>query len=293
MGAGALSAKKVHFPRFRANQMIYASLVLLMTLASGCEVLPHSPGKKTVSAVESFDEGDLLVSEMSPSVSSRPKRSVIFAMVENEFQPKFRKEIKKLYFPRKTPRLEDMIWWHLAPRFKLLYDRVIRIPYDKLSAHSLAEAIDYAESLNSEYDLVLLTHGYPNHLSASQGADFISWEDIDQFKGKLSHLRAVYMQSCFGSSLSQDWLQAGAQFAIASPGLTENFFFYDVFVSSLIHSDGDVSVAYSETAKNLEDIIEKTPLYKEFISAFFKESPQSYFRTLDMPEMLTATTLSP
>lgn len=85
-------------------------------------------------------------------------------------------------------------------------------------------------------DLMILTHGRNNYISADNGIDSDRIRSLAREYGGPLNIRTVYMMNCVGSSLNQAWLDIGAR---TSAGSHENnylpepttFFFFSAWKS--------------------------------------------------------------
>jgi hypothetical protein len=79
-------------------------------------------------------------------------------------------------------------------------------------------------------DLLVLTHGGRDHISAGSGINGAKIKDIRTAHGKALNLRSVYMMNCIGASLNGAWIAAGAKVSVGSiannylPEPTTHFF---------------------------------------------------------------------
>lgn len=92
-----------------------------------------------------------------------------------------------------------------------------------------ANFIKYLKQLTDEgyfVDVYIFAHGYENRFTASSGShsapsDYIRSTDIKALKTKVA-IRSVWGTHCYGSTLNDDWLAAGAK--ISSGARYVNFF---------------------------------------------------------------------
>jgi hypothetical protein len=79
-------------------------------------------------------------------------------------------------------------------------------------------------------DLLVLTHGGRDHISAGSGINGAKIKEMRTAYGKALNLRSVYMMNCIGSSLNEAWIAAGAKVSVGSiannylPEPTAHFF---------------------------------------------------------------------
>jgi hypothetical protein len=240
-------------------------------IAQGC-LLPSPPNEKVVTAskssTSSIERWKVKPIHFSPLLGNRrpitrrdqsPERNLLFIAVDDTVQVQFEEKIKQVYNQDKPIRLEDITWWRFAPLMRGLYDQVLRIPHDQLDTTSLTQAILQLEQLGKPWDLFLLTHGIPNHITASSGNGFISYKDLESLP-QLKHLKLVYSQGCFSETLAPDWMDLGAQEILSFEGWNRNFFFIDFFLQAFKET-GSVSIAYDYVNDNLEQLMQNERLY--------------------------------
>ena len=209
-------------------------LPILLLGLSGCFGLPQPPGAGTYARLGvdgAVGAAGLPLYRMAGK--RRPARNAIFVVLEASFQKYFRDELPRLYRTKKEVRLEDVAWWALAPGLKGIYDKVIRLPEDRFNAENLQASLDFMEKAGKPYDLYLLTHGIPNHITTTRGSPLLSWKQIDDWKRRFPGLGLVFLQSCYGTSLAPDWLATGARAVMSYADENRNFFFPMVLLKSL------------------------------------------------------------
>lgn len=258
----------------------WATMIYVLLVWTGCEALPP-PGKSTVESTVVTNLGNQVhqmnrtstVLRRSPSKAFPRKRvqktilstnrNAIYVAVDNQVQDLFKKEADEYFNNRlETPRLEEVSWWIYAPLMKSLYDEVLVIPYDKFYKESLLEALDLMESRNKPYDLFLMTHGIHNHITTSKGYDLFSFRDLAELEGKLENLELVYNQACFGSTLSEDWLKAGADYVMSYPNFNRNFFYLEFFLKQYKAHLKDPYEAYEKANETFFEDLAKDGRYQ-------------------------------
>jgi hypothetical protein len=151
------------------------------------------------------------------------------------------------------------------------------------------------ETQGKPYDVVLLTHGIPNNIMTTKGYPLLTWQDVDSWKGRFSHLDLLFMQSCYGTTLASDWKAAGAKAVMSYAGLNRNFFWPMTLFRMLKknfqenptqgQSDKDrittIYNASNDTANNVDTDIAKSGLDKFMITGlgltvqdYLLQSPQ-------------------
>jgi hypothetical protein len=186
--------------------------------------VPYAPKANVLAKTTELSDG-VSLHFMAKTAANLSHRNLVFIAADDESEAAYSKFMKEAYPLRSTPRLEEVAWWLYAPEIQGLYDKVIRVRYDRFSAQSLTYSLGYMESLGEPYDLALLTHGVPNNIITSVGNPIFTWSDLDALQGQFRNLRLVFMQGCFGSSLAKDWQQAGAKAVLSFPDLNRNFFY--------------------------------------------------------------------
>ncbi len=280
---------------FKVNRVC---VCLASLIIGGCLGIPHPPGQNVILSSLSIDHGvelyelnhraQLSDEEQRHGVSApRLGRNLIFVALDESIQKKFKHQLDGI-FPHSPneapPRIEEVVWWMLAPKLTRLYDSVIRISYDAFSKDTLFKAIKHFEVRNMSYDLILLTHGFPNHLATSVGYKFLSWEMLGELKGKLKNLGLVYMSSCFSSTLVPDWTAAGAREVISFKKYNSNYFYPFLLVENLNASDFNTVWAYEITNHSIKNKLHRR-LYRMVIEGMlFEGAFEKYLETLDMPE---------
>ncbi|HCB07672.1 MAG TPA: hypothetical protein DEQ43_26045 [Nocardioides bacterium] len=95
----------------------------------------------------------------------------------------------------------------------------------------LKNALFTASRAGKVIDLVILTHGRSDYISADNGIDGARIRALAREYGGPLNIRSVYMMNCVGSSLNQAWLDIGARTSAGShennylPEPTTYFFF--------------------------------------------------------------------
>lgn len=203
-------------------------LVLFSAVFTGCLSLPQPPGGSIVLSKKWIAQDLALY-----SLKKAGKKNLVIAVLDEESDSAFRPQLKLLYLGRKNLSFEEIVWWRVSQYLGGVYDQVIRIPRTQVRFESLRVALMHMEALSKPYDAILITHGIDNHLSSTTGYPLISWREIQTLQGQLKKANIVYMQSCYGLSLKQDWLETGAKAVIGFSEKTghDNIFYLDTFLS--------------------------------------------------------------
>lgn len=258
----------------------YLTLSLLFLVCACGEI--KAPGPEIVVRTQETDLGSTVY---SMRFQYDRHRNAIYIAVDNQVQKYFDKQAVD-FFGENPPRIEELSWWIYAKPLRRIYDDILVIPYNRFSKESLYEALEYMESKNETYDLYLMTHGIHNHITTSKGYDMLSYEDIDELKGSLAYLNLVYMQSCFGSTLSQDWLDAGANYVISYPDFNRNFFYLEFFLDQYGPQRKHPDKAYERTNKALYRKMKNNPLYAQLLEAM-DLSLEDYEEMSEYPEFFS------
>lgn len=108
-------------------------------------------------------------------------------------------------------------------------------------------------------DLLILTHGGEDHISAGSGINGKMIKDMKAEHGKALNLRSVYMMNCVGASLNEAWIAAGAKVSSGSirnnylPEPTTHFFWENWKAGQTF--EAAATNAYRRTVKLMNDII--------------------------------------
>ena len=148
------------------------------------------------------------------------------------------------------------------------------------------------ESQHRDYDLFLLTHCLPNNIMTTPGSPLLTWQEIDQWKGRYPSLDLVFMQSCYGSTLAPDWLQTGAKAVFSYTGLNRNFFYPMTLFRKLKKVDADSKVtgiaraseAYQLSNESVQSDIQKSGLDR-FMIRGLGMTVQDYLKDAPTPEL--------
>lgn len=241
---------------------------------SGC-LLPSPPRSEVIESRRAHASGQFELITLRPfdlasyRANHRPRplrragRNLLFVAVDETVQVQFAQRLQELYRTNDEVRLEEVSWWRFAPEMRGLYDHVVKIPYDQLNAQSLSEGITLLEEQRTPYDIMLLTHGIPNHITASPGEPFISYKDLEQLP-ELKSLRMVFMQGCFSETLARDWMLLGAQEVLSYEGWNRNFFFVDFFIKAL-KKKSSVKEAYDYVIDTIEEKMDRSLLYRKIL----------------------------
>lgn len=111
------------------------------------------------------------------------------------------------------------------------YGEVVVLRDSSATFAELRNALFTASRGGKIIDLMILTHGSRNHISADNGIDGDRIRSLAKDYGGHLSIRAVHMMNCVGSSLNQAWLDIGARTSAGShennylPEPTTFFFF--------------------------------------------------------------------
>ena len=220
--------------------------------------------------------------EVYASRSTKPRKNAIFIAADENIQIYFAGDFAKQNGRAKN--IEELAWWASAPLMSENYAKILRIPPEKLRYASLAESLEYMESLGEPFDLYLLTHGLPNHLSAGGRGYFLSHRELLAWKGKFSYLNLVFLQSCFGTTLARDFLVAGANQVIAFDGFNRSFFYFYFFLER-IRIDEPI-VAFEWVSARINYLIRGNFLANELLSTM-GVTTEDYLKEISNPQWFT------
>ncbi len=190
------------------------------------------------------------------------------------------KALEKAYQSQEV-RLEDVIWWYIGPKLARVYTTIVRIPHNRVGYLSFNNAISYMESLGKPYDILLLTHGYKNHLSTGSGY-FFSYRELSLLKSQLSFLDLVFMAGCKSATLIEDWHQAGAKTVIAFADKHNHHFYIDMFLGAF---NGDNPLEADNFVKQHKISYASNSPLLTFIMANTNIDPQLYMNGLLDPNI--------
>jgi phosphatidylglycerol:prolipoprotein diacylglycerol transferase len=251
------------------------ALMLGSLLLTACVPLPSSPNDKDFQLIQRLESFE--VYENFPSRHRQQNKNLLFLAADDNIQFGFSDLLKAaIGKDQPLPRIEDLTFWNYLPNLKKIYRSVVRIPYEKVNFKNFSTAVTYLESLGEPYDLVVLSHGMPNHLSTGSGY-FFSYRELATWKGQLHHLHLVFLQSCYGQSLENDFFAAGAQYVMSYPGMNRNFFFFGLFL--YYYPENSVEDAYELTHRNFDFWMSRPP-YDQISNLFLAKMNQQLERPL-------------
>lgn len=248
-------------------------ITLALSLLVLCSCLPRSPKDDVIKSMSLITEENLELNDMNnvvyinsaggipASQKINPKKNLLFVALDQVVQKQYQLLIKKAYKSDEEVRIEDVAWWKFAPNFRYLYDYVVKIPYTNFTQESFKQAIIYLESLDKPYDIMMLAHAIPNHFITSQGHELLSYKDIRGLKDDVHKLSFVFLQSCFGSTLKNDFHYLGAKEVISYPSFNQNFFYIDFFIKNYKKHKYNIFKAYKKTNKHIQWKMRHNPLY--------------------------------
>ncbi len=257
------------------NALIRPLLLLSIAFAlTGC-ILPKPPKWYTIEKTQRFGvyKNELhTIYQGHPSdrhddrkVIKIPKRNALFIALDESVQPQFEGRLMDLYKTDEVVRLEDVTWWRFAKKFNGLYDKVVRIPWNHFHKESFVEALNMLERLGKSYDVYLLTHGLPNHITTTKGSPFINYKDIAELAGKVKRMDMVYLQGCFSNTIAADFLKIGAKSVLSFEGWNRNFFFVDFFIKRLERYNHNSLKAFEQTKDHIERDLKLSILYRKLL----------------------------
>ncbi len=274
----------------------FFSVAVVALLLSGC-LLPHAPKKHVFNDVS--ERSDFTVYTMDRDHKSAPARTngkapsrmlpttknLVFVTADSFSQTQFEPLLAAAYKKENPPTLNELSWWQFAPLFRDLYNKVIYLPLEQAKYANIVASLNYMEAQGQPYDLIIMSHGIPNHLTTGESGYFMSFKEIDDLKGQLKHLNLVFMQACFGQSLVPDWINAGAKTVISFEGFNRNFFFISIFLNH--HRWYDEKSAFQTANRDMRKILNKNKLYKMMIEKGLGMNVDQYLRQADEPKMMT------
>ena len=264
-------------------QLVSVSLVFM-----GCGEMPQPPGPAIVAQSSILGPGvyvHTMVKELVPP--GVPKRNLLFVAVDERLEDMemFYPVLSEAFHSDDPPRLEDLLWWHYAPQFARLYQKVVRIKYESFEWKSFFQSLEYLEKEQTSFDVVLLVHGIPNHLVSSRMRHLISWKDLEVFSkdSQLQFLNLVYLQSCFGKTLEKELLNMGAKSVISFDGFHDNIIFFDIFLKQYFKQNAKASNAFDVTQLKFRKKITHSYEYRYLLNDVMKLSLNQYFDQVKMP----------
>lgn len=255
-----------------------AALLSVVVLTGCMDPLPKPPAPSEYRYVDS-SMGNFNVYHTHNS--HRKEKNLIFIAGDDTTQFAFADKLKVMYNSETPPRLEDIVWWHTAPDFFDMYGQVIQVPYDEVKFKNLEDSLAYMEAQGKPYDLFILSYGIPNHLMTGEDGYFLSWEELQGWKGQWQNLELVYMQACYGTTLIHDWMEAGADQVISFMGFHRNFLYPAVFLDW--YKERSVGDAHMTAVRTMRWKVAQTPLYKFMIEDGLGISLQEYWNLVDSP----------
>lgn len=280
----------------KKNLIRFAFTAGFSLILSGC-LLPEAPKKSSFSSVTETSQYTLYTMDRdhnaapartngkTPTKMLPTTKNLIFVTADQITNRAFQPLLEQAYKKDPAPTLNEVSWWQLVPVFRDLYNKVIYIPADKAKNANIMAAIQYMEKQSLRYDLIILSHGYPNFLTSGDPGYFLSFTEIDAMKGQLKKLNLVFMQACYGDSLAKDWLDAGARTVIAFEGEMRNFFFISVFLDH--HRWYDERGAFFTANRDMAQILDKKKLYKLMIERGLKMDIDQYLDQAEEPKLKT------
>lgn len=278
----------------------FVASVAMSLILSGC-LLPEAPKKNSfvdvketsLFTVYTMDRNHNSAPPVKPGQTPKKMlpttRNLIFMTADNFTGKQFEKQLAAAYQTDTPPTLNEVSWWQFAPLFRDEYSKVIYLPLEQVKYANIMASIKYMEQQSLQYDLIIMSHGIPNHLTNGDPGYFLSFKEIDELKGSLKKLNLVFMQACFGQSLAGDWLDAGARKVMAFDGFNRNFFFISIFLDH--HRWYSDEQAFETANRDMQSELTKKKLYNYLITKGLGLSVDNYLKQVDEPKLTTAATL--
>lgn len=247
-------------------------LLFLCFSLTGC-LLPKAPGSFTIAKTQKLGTFGTKIYTINnerdtdrPSVPiKKPKRNLLYVALDESVAPQYSDVLSEAYNTNQEIRIEDVSWWRFAPKMRGLYNQVVHLNYKEFHRESFFEAIRYLEKQKLPYDIYLLTHGIPNHITTSKGYDLISYEDLEDITPEVKKLQFVFMQGCFSSTLVPDFHLLGAKEVLSYEGWNRNFFYVDYFIDYYKTYDYNVKRAFEKTNDKFPTKMKNSLLYKQVL----------------------------
>lgn len=261
-------------------------LALVATAAvalTGCLKTPDEPKAKEFANIEKrgdFSVYTLKRKHQNVAPMRKSNKNLILITADTFLSEQFQPLLDQAYGDKKTPTLNQFAWWAYHPLLADLYQKVIYLDVEQAKHSIIVDSIKYMEKQNLPYDLIVLSHGIPNHLTTGEVGYFMSFKEIQDL-GTLKKLNLVFMQACFGKSLAQDWINAGARRVMSYEGFNRNFFFIGVFLDH--HRFYDEDGAFFTANRDMEKELEKKKLYKEVIKRGLGFEVKDYLAQTEKP----------
>lgn len=279
------------------NALSKSLLLVALVAVQGC-LYPKAPGSQTISKIQTLPGAKSEWIQMAPyrktstvgprgqtiSITQKRSKNLLFIAADDVIGKRLQPEFAKIY-NRSDIRLENVLWWLYAPKIQKTYNYVLRIQWNGFNKDTFLKALRQMESLKQDYDVMLLAHGIPNHLIASPGQGVISFRDIGALKGKLRYADGLYLQACFGNSLSPDFLDAGFQSVIAYEGLNWNFFYPDYFLDAMALKKGNVDKSHDHVLEHFDSKLKWSVQDRQVLKRVFGEKPAEYLDEVQLPEL--------
>ncbi len=230
----------------RNIQFAVATFIASMVL-SGCD-LPQPPPSDLFSV--NFADHQHIVLQSRKKQNLQPTKNLLFLATDEVLEAKIRDALTQSNANIHLPSLEDLAWWEMAPLAASRYDTVIRVLPGGARFQVLQSSLDELNSLQKPFDLIVLSHGFPNHLSSGNKGYFLSFREMKTWSDRYPNLDLVFLQACFGASLAPDFFRAGAKKVLAYSGLNINFVFVSLYFQYYRHLNADE--AYRYTTMNLQ-----------------------------------------
>lgn len=261
----------------------FALIATSATALVGCLKTPDEPKAKEFAKIEqreNFNVYTLKREHKNVAPMRKSTKNLILITADTFLSEQFQPLLDKAYGDKKTPTLNQFAWWAYHPLLADIYQKVIYLDVDQAKNAIINESIQYMEKQALPYDLIVLSHGIPNHLTTGEVGYFMSFKEIQDL-GSLKKLNLVFMQACFGKTLAQDWINAGARRVMSYEGFNRNFFFIGVFLDH--HRFYDEDGAFYTANRDMEKELNKNKLYKEVIKRGLGFEVKEYLEQTEKP----------
>lgn len=279
---GLLSLIKKIYQKHSLSISYKIGLIFATLGISGC-FYPQPPDAKTFISFQTLRPG-LEEYQGKPlntfSKVYKKRGNALFLTADTYIYSHYLPQIQKELNTKQPPSLDDLVWWEYAPIFSRMYNQIIRITYQEARYETLLASLNKLESMGESFDVYLLSHGMPNHLSSGTGW-FLSYKELSQLEGHFKNLNLVFMQSCWGSSLTKDWINAGAKHVISFNGQNRNFFWISFFLRW--YQEYDILNAYRR-ANDIEWELDHEIMYKSLLHGL-NLNAQTYLAQSPNPEL--------
>ena len=264
----------------KARLLLIGATLMALT---GCLGTPDEPKTKDFAKIEKRKDFAVhtMKREHKPSKTMRKTtKNLILITADTFLTDQFQPLLNAAYKDKKTPTLNQFAWWAYRPLLSDIYNKVIYLDVEQAKHAIITDAIQYMEKQPEKFDLIILSHGIPNHLTTGEVGYFMSFKEIQDL-GTLKKLNLVFMQACFGKTLAQDWLNAGARRVMSYEGFNRNFFFVGIFLNH--HRFYDEDGAFFTAKRDMEKELDRNQLYKAIIKRGLGTDVKGYLAQVEEP----------